>query len=194
MSEWEKLTDTLNILNNIFCFKWPKCVIRLKTRQFWTLCWRYYSHMHIKMHSDGTHHRNGSGKGAVVELCPEEIYDEWGQREKQSAQGKTQAKEVTMNSFKAILQMSYDSMGNDSIIIHQRPADRSEVSDPDFTSFWWVFGFCTVLRLKDMTTSGGGDRSLTTEIRSIFCATASTLDQLIGWLLNSRGHSESGHS
>ncbi len=104
----------------------------------------------------------------------------------------TQAKEVIMNSFKAILQLSYDLMGNDSII-SQRPADRSEVSDKDFTSFWWVFGFCTVLRLIDMTTRGGGGRSLTTEIRSLFWATASTLDQLIGWLLNSRGHSESGH-
>ncbi len=31
---------------------------------------------HIKMQSDGTHHRNGSGKVAVVELCPEQIYDE----------------------------------------------------------------------------------------------------------------------
>ncbi len=88
--------------------------------------------MHIKMQSDGTHHRNGPGKGAVVELCPEEIYDEWGQRGKQSAQGKTQAKEVIMNSFKAILQLSYDLMGNDSIISHQRPADRSEVSGPRF--------------------------------------------------------------
>lgn len=70
----------------------------------------------------------------------------------------------------------------------------SEWSDPDFTSFWWVFGFCTVLRLMDMTTRGGGGRSLTTEIRSLFCATASTLDQLIGWLLSSRGDGESGHS
>ncbi len=148
---------------------------------------------HIKMQSDGTHHRNGSGKVAVVELCPEQIYDEWGQRGKQSAQGETQAKEVIMNSFKARLQLSYDLMGNDSIISHQRPADRSEVSETDFTSFWWVFGFCTVLRLIDMTTRGGGGRSLTTEIRSLFWATASTLDQLIGWLLNSRGHSESGH-
>ncbi len=72
-----------------------------------------------------------------------------------------------MNSIKAILQLSYDLMGNDSII-SQRPADRSEVSDPDFTSFWWVFGFCTVLRLIDITTRGGGGRSLTTEIRSLF--------------------------
>lgn len=139
--------------------------------------------MYIKMQSDGTHHRNGSGKEAVVELCPDEIYDEWGQRGKLSAQGKTQAKEV-INSLKAKLQQSDNLIGND-LKVSQRPAERPEESDPDFTSFWWVFGFCTVLRLMDMTTRGGGGRSLTTEIKSVFCATASTLDQLIGWLLNS---------
>lgn len=43
----------------------------------------------------------------------------------------------------------------------------------------------------DMTTRGGGGRSLTIEIRSHFCTMASTLHQLIGWLLNSRGDGES---
>lgn len=36
-----------------------------------------------------------------------------------------------------------------------------------------------------MTVRGGGDRSLTTVIRSALMATASTLDQLTGWLISS---------
>lgn len=44
------------------------------------------------MQSGGTYHRNGSEKGAVVELCQEEMCDEWGQRGKQSGQGKRKKK------------------------------------------------------------------------------------------------------
>lgn len=65
----------------------------------------------IKMQSGGAYHRNGSGKGAVVELCQEEIYDERGQRGIQSGQGKTQEEKVIINYFKAIqLQLSYNLM------------------------------------------------------------------------------------
>lgn len=55
----------------------------------------------------------------------------------------------------------------------------------DLTSLWWVLGFCTVLRLMDMTVMGGGDRSLTTVTRSLLRAIASTLHQLTGWLISS---------
>lgn len=59
------------------------------------------------------------------------------------------------------------------------------------TSFWWVLGFWTVLRLMDMTVMGGGARSLTTVTRSALRASASTLHQLIGWLISSEnGDSE----
>lgn len=53
------------------------------------------------------------------------------------------------------------------------------------TSFWWVLGFCTVLRLMDMTVMGGRARSLITVTRSALRANASTLHQLIGWLISS---------
>lgn len=53
------------------------------------------------------------------------------------------------------------------------------------TSFWWVLGFCTVFRLMDMTVMGGGARSLITVTRSALRARASTLHQLIGWLISS---------
>lgn len=53
------------------------------------------------------------------------------------------------------------------------------------TSLWWVFWLGTVFRLMDMTMSGGGGRSFTTEIRSLFRAMASTLHQLMGWVHNS---------
>lgn len=58
------------------------------------------------------------------------------------------------------------------------------------TSFWWVLGFWTVLRLMDMTVIGGGARSLITVTRSALRASASTLHQLIGWLISS----ENGYS
>lgn len=51
------------------------------------------------------------------------------------------------------------------------------------TSLWCVFGFCTVLRLMDMTVSGGGGRSFTKEIMSLLRAKASTLHQLTGWFI-----------
>lgn len=61
------------------------------------------------MQSGGTYHRNWSGKGAVVELCPEEIDDEWGQRGKQSAQGKTQEEEVLRKCLKDVqVQLNYN--------------------------------------------------------------------------------------
>lgn len=53
------------------------------------------------------------------------------------------------------------------------------------TSLWCVLGFCTVLRLMDMTVRGGGSRSLMAVIRSGFRARASTLHQLTGWLMGS---------
>lgn len=53
------------------------------------------------------------------------------------------------------------------------------------TSFWWVLGFWTVLRLMDMTVMGGGARSLITVTRSALRAIASTLHQLMGWLMSS---------
>lgn len=60
------------------------------------------------------------------------------------------------------------------------------------TSFWWVLGFCTVLRLMDMTVTGGGARSLITVTRSALRASASTLHQLTGWLMSSEknGHGD----
>lgn len=58
------------------------------------------------------------------------------------------------------------------------------------TSFWWVLGFWTVFRLMDMTVTGGGARSLITATRSALRASASTLHQLMGWLISS----ESGHA
>lgn len=59
------------------------------------------------------------------------------------------------------------------------------------TSFWWVLGFWTVLRLMDMTVMGGGGKSLITVTRSALRARASTLHQLMGWLISSEnGYSE----
>lgn len=45
-----------------------------------------------------------------------------------------------------------------------------------------------------MTVKGGGDRSLTTVIRSALMATASTLDQLTGWLISSETDTKENQS
>lgn len=98
--------------------------------EFWTLL----SHSSYKEQSGGTYHRNWSGKGAVVELCPEEIDDEWGQRGKQSAQGKTQEESVNklLKRFTSAAQLQsneYDLIFSyfESHYLHQIDAESVRV-------------------------------------------------------------------
>lgn len=119
--------------------------------------------------------RSESGREAAVELCPCGS----GSGREQPATRSAGEKQVLRHAWieiKTELMKRMEPNGVHVVIL---------------TSFWWVLGFWTVLRLMDMTVTGGGGKSLTTVTRSALRASASTLHQLMGWLISSEnGYSE----